>query len=276
MELVFDRRGAGEPLVLLHGIGSRWQVFAPVIEPLAAHHEVWSLDMPGFGASPPLLAGRRADIAGLTDAVAEWMAEQGLDRPHVAGNSTGGGIALELAARGEVASATGLAPIGFWSRRERQYCQASLRLDRTLFGIAGGLAGPALSTPFARKLLLTQTFAHGERLSHEEAMDTVEAFMGAASFDETLAAFTGYVAPASATDHAPVTILWGDRDYLLLSRQARRAQRLLPRARHVMVEGAGHVVMNDAPQACVEAILATTRVATPTAAGNGSDLSRSV
>jgi pimeloyl-ACP methyl ester carboxylesterase len=261
MELVFDRRGSGEPLVLLHGIGSRWQVFAPVLDALARHHEVWAVDMPGFGASPPLPAGRRADIRGLTDAVAEWMGEQGLERPHVAGNSTGGGIALELASRDAVASATALAPIGFWSRRERQFCQASLRLDRTLFGIAGGLAGPALSTAFGRKLLLSQTFSCGDRLSHEEAMDTVEAFMGAASFDETLAAFTGYVAPASATDHAPVTIVWGDRDYLLLSRQARRARRLLPRARHVMVEGAGHVVMNDAPEACVDSILATTRSA---------------
>jgi pimeloyl-ACP methyl ester carboxylesterase len=266
MELVFDRRGSGEPLVLLHGIGSRWQVFAPVLDGLAERHEVWAIDLPGFGASPRLPAGRHADIAGLTDAVAEWTAEQGLGRAHVAGNSTGGGIALELAARGAVASATALAPIGFWSRRERAWCQGSLRLDRTLFGIAGGLAGRALSTASARKLLLTQTFAHGDRLTHEEAMETVEAFMGATSFDETLAAFSGYVAPANAADEVPVTIVWGDRDYLLLSRQARRAQRLLPRARHVMVEDAGHVLMNDAPEACVDAILATTRAATPAAA----------
>ena len=118
MELVHDRRGSGEPLVLLHGIGSRWQVFAPVLDLLAAHHEVWAVDLPGFGASAP---APRADIAGLTDAVEEWIGEQGLGRPHVAGNSTGGGIALELASRGVVASATGLAPIGFWSRRERQF-----------------------------------------------------------------------------------------------------------------------------------------------------------
>src|SRR4051812_529805 len=53
MELVHERRGSGEPLVLLHGIGSRWQVFAPVIDDLAAEFEVWAVDMPGFGASPP-------------------------------------------------------------------------------------------------------------------------------------------------------------------------------------------------------------------------------
>ena len=258
MDLVHDRRGTGEPLVLLHGIGSRWQVFAPVLDLLAAHHEVWAVDLPGFGASAP---APRADIAGLTDAVEEWMGEQGLTRPHVAGNSTGGGIALELAARGAVASATGLAPIGFWSRRERQYCQASLRVDRVLLGAMGALARPALATATARKLLFIQTFAHGETVTHEEAVATVEAFAGAASFDETLAAFTGYVAPANAADETPVTIVWGDRDYLLLSRQARRAQRLLPRARHLMIEGAGHVLMHDAPEECAEATLTTTRAA---------------
>lgn len=258
MELVHDRRGSGEPLVLLHGIGSRWQVFAPVLDLLAAHHEVWAVDLPGFGASAP---APRADIAGLTDAVEEWIGEQGLGRPHVAGNSTGGGIALELASRGVVASATGLAPIGFWSRRERQFCQASLRIDRVLIGAMGALAAPALSTTTARKLFFVQSFAHGERLTHDEAMATVEAFANAPSFDETLSAFTGYVAPADAADDVAVAIVWGSRDGLLLPRQARRARRLLPRARHVLVEGAGHVLMNDAPEETVEAILATTRTA---------------
>jgi pimeloyl-ACP methyl ester carboxylesterase len=140
MELVHDRRGTGEPLVLLHGLGSRWQAWNAVLDRLAEHHEVLAVDMPGFGASPPMPAGRRADNSGLTRAVADWIADQGLDRPHVAGNSTGGGIALELAAQGAVASATAIAPIGFWSRRERQFCQASLGLDRVLIGALGPLA----------------------------------------------------------------------------------------------------------------------------------------
>ena len=63
MELVFERRGAGEPLVLLHGIGSRWQVFEPVLDLLASEFEVWALDMPGFGASPPA-TGRSRRSAG--------------------------------------------------------------------------------------------------------------------------------------------------------------------------------------------------------------------
>src|SRR3954451_8200324 len=226
MELVFERRGVGEPLVLLHGIGSRWQVFEPVLDVLASEFEVWAVDMPGFGASPPATRPL-SSIGTLTDEVQAWIRAKGLGRCHIVGNSTGGGIALELAARGAVASATGLAPIGFWSRRERQFCQASLRIDRALLGGLGGLTRPALSSPTARKLLFAQTFARGELLTREEALETVEAFAGAVSFAETLAAFAGYVAPAAAADETPVTIVWGAHDSLLLSRQARRARRLL-------------------------------------------------
>ena len=46
-----------------------------------------------------------SSIGRLTDEVQAWMRTKGLEGCHVAGNSTGGGVALELAARGAVASA---------------------------------------------------------------------------------------------------------------------------------------------------------------------------
>ena len=93
VELVFERRGAGEPLVLLHGIGMRWQSFAPVVDLLAREFEVWAVDMPGFGASPPASLPL-SSIGRLTDEVQGWMRAKGLEGCHVAGNSTGGGVAL--------------------------------------------------------------------------------------------------------------------------------------------------------------------------------------
>ena len=54
----------------------------------------------------------------------------------------------------------------------------------------------------------------------------------------------------------PVTVVWGSRDRLLLARrQAARARRVLPGARHEWLEGAGHLPMWDAPEA-VAAVLA--------------------
>src|SRR4051794_16928831 len=98
MTLVHDRRGAGDPLLLVHGLGSRWQVWEPLFDRLATRYELWSIDLPGFGASEPLSNGAPTTIQALTDAVEQFAADHGLDRPHIAGNSLGGGIALELAA----------------------------------------------------------------------------------------------------------------------------------------------------------------------------------
>ncbi|MBA3326938.1 MAG: alpha/beta fold hydrolase, partial [Solirubrobacterales bacterium] len=92
------RCGRGEPLVLVHGLGSQWQVWRPVLERLAADREVVALDLPGFGGSAPL--PNEPTVAALARAVADLVAELGLDHPHVAGNSLGGAIALELARAG--------------------------------------------------------------------------------------------------------------------------------------------------------------------------------
>ena len=98
MALAFDTHGSGPPLVLLHGTGSHRGMWDPVVGALARERRVIAVDLPGFArlrrtstADPTPRASRRY--------LERWFAEQGLDRPHVAGNSLGGGIALELARR---------------------------------------------------------------------------------------------------------------------------------------------------------------------------------
>lgn len=258
MDLVFERRGKGEPLVLLHGIGSHWRAFAPVLDLLADQFEVWALDMPGFGASPPP-DPPIASIPDLAARVQSWMATQGIEGAHVAGNSTGGGVALELAARGVVASACGLAPIGFWSARERAFCQASVRMTRAV-SVRGRAVMPALAgNPVTRTLTFAQVFAKPWRLEPGDLLGDVDALIGATAFDDVCAAFAGYLAPASAADRVPVTIAWGAQDRLLLPRQLERSRHRLPRARHVLIPGAGHLMMSDQPEAVAAVIAAATR-----------------
>jgi pimeloyl-ACP methyl ester carboxylesterase len=262
MELVFERRGVGEPLVLLHGIGNRWQVFEPLLDVLASEFEVWAVDMPGFGASPP--APRPLSSIGmLTDEVQAWICAKGLGRCHIVGNSTGGGVALELAARGAVASAVGLAPIGFWSARERAFCQASVRSTRTIARLLRPVAPALLHLAPLRALLATQYAAHPTRISPTEALADADALIGAVSFDDVCAAFTGYLAPTSAADRVPVTIVWGNKDRLLLPRQLERARRRLPRAHHVLITDAGHLMMRDDPHAVADVVRTAVQASAP-------------
>jgi pimeloyl-ACP methyl ester carboxylesterase len=253
MELVHERRGAGEPLVLLHGIGSHRQAFAPLLDLLSGEFEVWAADLPGFGASPPA-ARPLSSIGRLADEVEEWLRAEGLSGCRVAGNSTGGGVALELAARGVVASAVALAPIGFWSRRERIFCQLSLRFARAGVRALRPVLPWLLRSAAVRAVIFAQYAARAGRLSAAEALADVDALLGAPAFDEVCDAFTGYLAPASAADHVPVRIAWGDKDRLLLPRQLERARRRLPRAEHVLIPGVGHLMMRDDPRAVADAI----------------------
>jgi pimeloyl-ACP methyl ester carboxylesterase len=250
------RVGRGEPLVLLHGIGHHWQAYAPVLGDLARDYEVWACDSPGFGRSPALPAGVRPDVPAYADAFAAWIAAEGLDRPHVAGNSMGGAIALELARRGVVRSATAISPAGFWTAAERRYCRLTL-------GALAGLPRPArpvvlaaAGSPVGRTALGAQLFARPWRVPADEFRATLHDGWAAPAFAPALRAFDDYAfARGDELAGTPTTVLWGTRDGLLpYALQAPRARRALPEARHVPLRGLGHVPFTDDPGMCAAAI----------------------
>src|SRR5204862_2177560 len=100
--------------------------------------------------------------------------------------------ALELARRGAVASATALSPVGFWTPRELAFAQRSLRASRA---IVRGLrpAMPALTrTAAGRTALFSQIYGKPWRLSPDDAVAIVDAFLDAPAFEPALEAFGHY------------------------------------------------------------------------------------
>jgi pimeloyl-ACP methyl ester carboxylesterase len=94
-------------------------------------------------------------------------------------------------------------------------------------------------------------------MSPDEAVATIDAFLDAPSFDAAMDSFRDYrFHDPDALRGVPVTIAWGTRDALLLPRQARRAQRLMPWARHVSLPGCGHVPFHDDPETVAAVLLA--------------------
>ncbi|MER5838153.1 alpha/beta fold hydrolase, partial [Streptomyces sp. NPDC002130] len=115
MTLSHDISGSGPTLVLVHGIVHRRQAWDSIVDQLTPYRRVVTVDLPGHGES--LLPELGPDVMGqLIDDVSEFVKEvtPAGERAHVAGNSLGGWIALSLAARGDVASATALSPAGFF------------------------------------------------------------------------------------------------------------------------------------------------------------------
>ncbi len=257
MRLHHHREGEGQPLVLLHGIGSRWQMWQPVLPALAAEHDVVALDLPGFGASPMPPAGTPAGVDSLCALVADFLDELGLDRPHLAGNSLGGLIALELARRGRARSVCAISPAGFFNRVEmtgaRGLLWSTARVTRWLSPRANGL----IARPRARVLLMNGFAAHPERIPADDAVAMTADFARAPWFDETLRAVAPWDTGAGQLPgDVPVTLLWGDHDRLLWPWQGRRAAELLPGSRLVSLAGCGHLPTFDDPRLVAEQMLA--------------------
>jgi pimeloyl-ACP methyl ester carboxylesterase len=256
MELNHHRTGGGEPLVLIHGIGSRWQVWNPVLARLEAEREVIALDLPGFGSSPLPPPGTPPGVLSLTDLVSEFLDSLELEQPHVAGNSLGGWIALELARRGRVRSAAALSPGGFFNQREANYARRFLKL---MVWSARGLAPRAeqvTRSKAGRTLAFGAVTFRPARIPPEDAALHLLGIAEAPWFDETLSTI-------ASTDRfeggeqitVPVTVAWGEHDRLLLPRQARRAQRAIPRARVITLTGCGHVPTYDDPEQTAQVLL---------------------
>jgi pimeloyl-ACP methyl ester carboxylesterase len=248
MDVHTVRRGSGEPYVLIHGIGSRAEVWAPVMDALAERFSVIAVDLPGFGRSPAQVD--RPTVDRQADAFAGWLRDEGLFGCHVGGNSMGAAIALELARRRAVRSAVAVAPAGFWTPRERRWCQDSLRRAKAQIGVLKPLMGAILANPVGRTAFGWQVFGRPWAVPAQELIATADAVLRADAFDEALALFDEYTFhDAEELDGVPVMVVWGSRDHLLLARQAARARRVLPNARHEWLDGAGHLPMWDAPDA---------------------------
>ncbi|CAL9388277.1 putative protein [Streptomyces sp. enrichment culture] len=253
--LSYTRAGRGEPLLLLHGIGHHRQAWDPVVDILATEREVIAVDLPGFGASPSLPDGLTHDLPTMNAALGALCTALELDRPHVAGNSLGGLLALEMGREKLVRSVTALSPAGFWSRAERRYAFAVL--------VGMRRAAERLPLPLVRRLArsaagraaLTSTiYARPGRRSPEAVVAETLALAGATGFAETLRAGTT-VRFTDDVPGIPVTVAWGARDRLLVPRQGVRAKRTIPRARLVRLPGCGHVPMNDDPALVARVIL---------------------
>ncbi|WP_030686222.1 alpha/beta fold hydrolase [Streptomyces globisporus] len=255
ISMAYERRGAGEPLLLLHGIGHHWQAWGPVLDVLAVEREVIAVDLPGFGASDGLPEDVPYDLSTVVPVLGAFCEAVGFERPHVAGNSLGGLLALELGREKLVRSVTALSPAGFWSETERRYAFGTLRAMR---GAALSLPVPVierLSRTAAGRTALTSTiYARPGRRSPEAVVAETLALRRATGFHQTLAA--GRTALfRDDVPSVPVTVAWGTRDRLLLRRQGIRAKHTLPAARLVRLPGCGHVPMNDDPALVARVIL---------------------
>jgi pimeloyl-ACP methyl ester carboxylesterase len=254
--VAFERRGEGSPLVLLHGIGHRWQAWEPVLNQLALVHDVIALDLPGFGRSPALPDGTPYTIESTIAVLEELFDFFGLVKPHIAGNSLGGLFALEAAERDLVSSVTALSPAGFYTDSGFRYAIMILRALRLGAAVPGAILDRMVGSPLQRHLMFRMLYGRPHLMDGEALVADAQAMRAAPGFAETISAGVDLRFTGNLLD-VPATIAWGTRDRLLPTEQALRARELLPHVNHVWLPGCGHIPMSDDPDMVAGVILST-------------------
>ena len=245
MEIAHDHVGDGPPLVLLHPLGADRHVWDPVVPRLAQRRTVIAMDLPGFGQSPPL-SGVAPTPRALADAITQAVGRLGLQRPHVAGNSLGGWVALELGLSGEATSVAAIAPAGLWPAPLVPKPSLGHWLARALLPLARAMVRSAAG----RRTLLGGSMAHPERVDAGDAVHLVTAYAHAPGFVAVNRAMRAGRFPSLAEIRCPVTLGWPDGDRLVA-----RPATLPVDIESVVLRDAGHIPMWDAPDAVADLLL---------------------
>jgi len=243
------RGGAGTPMVCLHGFTDTWRTWDLVLPALERRHDVLAPTLLGHAGGPPLHGEVTADL--LPDAVERAMDAAGFETAHIVGNSLGGHVALQLAARGRARSVVALAPAGGWEHDDpaRHETLGTFTAAEAYLRAAAPNAERLVSTAEGRRRatsFVTVAYEHipPELIAHQ--------MLGATGCDVgplvDFAAREGYELDAERIT-CPVRIVWGTEDRLLEwpTAAVRHRRDWFPHADWVVLDGVGHCPQLDVP-----------------------------
>ena len=255
LDTFYLEAGEGEPVVLLHGLGSTTSGMLPTLDDLARDYRVIAPDIPGFGDSSKPIRPYHAGF------FARWLIalldELGIDRAHVVGNSMGGRIALEAALRHDdrIDRLALLSP-AMALKKVRQFVPIVQVLRPEL---------ALLPLPARRSMVIAvvrRLFAEPDRVDPSWYEAAADEFMRVFSTPRGRIAFfsalreiyldvplgpRGFWTRLERLSR-PALFVWGDRDLLVPAKFARHTERAVPHARSIILENCGHVPHFERPK----------------------------
>jgi pimeloyl-ACP methyl ester carboxylesterase len=238
------RVGAGEPLVLLHGLGASHIGWRPVLDTLSAEYDVIAIDLPGFGRSPALPAAVSPTAVNLAAAVTHTLDALGLAAYHVAGYSLGARVAIQLADSDRVRSIIAIAPDGLGTPVERLQGFIAMVAGR---GVAMALAPVDGWFPAGRSLFLAGTRSLPWQIAPADAKQLLTDFADSPAYEATNWASLFDMPTHLHTITQPALFLQGTADPLMAP-QIPRYVGLIPRAKLIYLPGLNHVPISDDPK----------------------------
>ncbi|MFC9473236.1 alpha/beta fold hydrolase [Nocardia sp. NPDC056952] len=253
-------------IVLFHGVTMSAAAWEDVVPCLTDHHDVIAPTALGHRGGPAVRE-RPVKVRDIVDAAERMLDERGIAKAHLAGNSLGGWMAIELALRGRALSVCALSPAGFWDGGGHGQTDAVRKLRRmgALVQLSRPVQPVVLRSAVVRRLALRDIACRADRLMPAQAMTAAADLIGCTVTEDVLDTREQIASVPELP--CPVTLAWSEKDAILPSAvNGRIAQERFPQARFEILPGVGHVPMIDDPKLVAATILATTG-AVPTVTG---------
>jgi pimeloyl-ACP methyl ester carboxylesterase len=247
------RSGAGSPMVLLHGLNGSWRVWKPVLGSLAEHHDVYAPTLAGHRGAPAVAAGP-CGIDQLADEMETRLDAAGIEHAHLVGNSLGGWLALELAARGRATSVVAFAPAGCWTKpRDLARVGRLLKLGRR--AALSPTMQRMLARPNTRRAVFRAVMERADLIPAEDLAGML-ADLAACELLAALMVSLRSTGPVGRLQvEVPARLAWSVKDRTIpFERYGRPWLTVLPKAELVRLRGVGHMPMYDDPALVVRTI----------------------
>jgi pimeloyl-ACP methyl ester carboxylesterase len=245
-------------LVLVHGLGSAGSIWKSLVPELIESFTVYAIDLPGHGDAP-LYEDEEMDPRSLAQAIVDYMLSQvGVEKMHVAGNSLGGWIALEMGAVApdNVLSVTALAPAGLWHELPPRKLPPSLDA-RIMAKISQYFMKTAYRIPLLKAIGYKKITHLWRDLSFESCRDSVIAMAKSKGYMPMWHGANGRRFESKVLEKVKLSVVFGDSDLMLPQEIAQEKSVAPPHSRWIVVDNCAHVIMWNYPTLTVELIKKT-------------------
>ena len=245
-------------LVLVHGLGSAGNIWNSLLPQLLENFTVYAIDLPGHGDAP-LGEDEELDPRSLAQSIVDYMVSQmHVESMHVAGNSLGGWIALEMAAVApdNVLSVTALAPAGLWHEQPPRKFPPSLDA-RILAKISQYFMKTAYRIPLLKAIGYKKITHLWRELSFESCRDSVIAMAKSKGYMPMWHGANGRRFESVVPEKVKLSVVFGDEDLTLPKEIAQEKSVAPAHSRWIVVDNCAHVIMWNYPRLTVELIKKT-------------------
>ena len=249
-------------LVLVHGLGSAGNIWKSLLPQLLENFTVYAIDLPGHGEAP-LGEDEELDPRSLAQSIVDYMVSQmRVESMHVAGNSLGGWIALEMAsvAPDNVISVTALAPAGLWHEQPPRKFPPSLDA-RILAKISQYFMKTAYRIPVLKAIGYKKITHLWRELSFESCRDSVIAMAKSKGYMPMWHGANGRRFESVVPEKVKLSVVFGDEDLTLPKEIAQEKSVAPAHSRWIVVDNCAPVIMWNYPTLTVELIKKTALIA---------------